>query len=316
MKSPPQQVPKALARAIFWARPIGLVIALTLPLHACVNNSVPAPVVDGLAANRGTANRGTANRAAASGGSRSNKNAAAPNPAATGVSSLGAPVGRAAAVETTTLPPPPGAKAAKTSATIAKPQSLTPEPATATAPATALTPVQEASISATNSPPTPAIATTMAAAEPGAAPSAIGDRLPALANTAGVGSAPAMIWPVQGRLLSSYGRQDGGEFNDGVNLAAAAGSVVKAAADGTVTYAGRDETYGNLMLVEHANGWITAYAHLEALYAKSGDTVKQGAMIGRVGATGKVKEPQLHFELRQGKQPVDPMLLMPKLAAS
>jgi murein DD-endopeptidase MepM/ murein hydrolase activator NlpD len=54
------------------------------------------------------------------------------------------------------------------------------------------------------------------------------------------------------------------------------------------------------MLVEHANGWITAYAHLVALYAKSGDTVKQGAMIGRVGATGKVKEPQLHFELRQG----------------
>jgi murein DD-endopeptidase MepM/ murein hydrolase activator NlpD len=156
----------------------------------------------------------------------------------------------------------------------------------------------------------------MAAAEPGAAPSAIGDRLPALANTAGVGTAPAMIWPVQGQLLSSYGRQDGGAFNDGVNLAAAAGSVVKAAADGTVTYAGRDETYGNLMLVEHANGWITAYAHLEALYAKSGDTVKQGAMIGRVGATGKVKEPQLHFELRQGKQPVDPMLLMPKLAAS
>lgn len=307
MKSPPQLVPKALARAIFWARPIGLVIALTLPLHACVNNSVPAPVVDGLAANRGTANR-----AAASGGSRSNKNAAAPNPAATGVSSLGAPVGRAAAVETTTLPPPPGAKAAKTSATIAKPQSLTPEPATATA----LAPVQEASTSATNSPPTPATATTMAAAEPGAAPSAIGDRLPALANTAGVGTAPAMIWPVQGRLLSSYGRQDGGAFNDGVNLAAAAGSVVKAAADGTVTYAGRDETYGNLMLVEHANGWITAYAHLEALYAKSGDTVKQGAMIGRVGATGKVKEPQLHFELRQGKQPVDPMLLMPKLAAS
>ena len=303
MKSPPPMVPKALSRPLFWARPIGLVIALTLPLHACVNNSVPAPVVDGLAANRGTANR-----AAASGGSRSKKNAAAPNPAATGVSSLAAPVGRAAAVETTTLPPPPGAKAAKTNTTPSKPQSLTPESATA------LTPVQEASTAATNSPPAPA--TTITAAEPDAAPSAIGDRLPALANAAGVGTAPAMVWPVQGRLLSGYGRQDGGSFNDGVNLAAAAGSVVKAAADGTVTYAGRDETYGNLMLVEHANGWITAYAHLEAMYAKSGDTVKQGAMIGRVGATGKVKEPQLHFELRQGKQPVDPMLLMPKLAAS
>lgn len=308
MKSPPPMIPKALSRPLFtlqlgWARPIGLVIALTLPLHACVNNSVPAPVVDGLAANRGTANR-----AAASGGSRSKKNAAAPNPAATGVSSLAAPVGRAAAVETTTLPPPPGAKEAKTNTTPSKPQSLTPESATA------LAPVQEASTAATNSPPAPA--TTMTAAEPDAAPSAINDRLPALANSAGVGTAPAMVWPVQGQLLSGYGRQDGGSFNDGVNLAAAAGSVVKAAADGTVTYAGRDEAFGNLMLVEHANGWITAYAHLEALYAKSGDTVKQGAMIGRVGATGKVKEPQLHFELRQGKQPVDPMLLMPKLAAS
>ena len=310
MKSPPPMVPKALSRPLFWVRPIGLVIALTLPLHACVNNSVPAPVVDGLAANRGTANR-----AAASGGSRSKKNAAAPNPAATESNSLAAPVGRAAAVETTTLPPPPGAKeanaakAAKTNTTPSKPQSLTPESATA------LAPVQEASTAATNSPPAPA--TTMTAAEPDAAPSAINDRLPALANSAGVGTAPAMIWPVQGQLLSGYGRQDGGSFNDGVNLAAAAGSVVKAAADGTVTFAGRDEAFGNLMLVEHANGWTTAYAHLEALYAKSGDTVKQGAMIGRVGATGKAnKQPQLHFELRQGKQPVDPMLLMPKLASS
>ncbi|MBU3655295.1 MAG: M23 family metallopeptidase [Alphaproteobacteria bacterium] len=303
MKSPPPMVPKALSRPLFWVRPIGLVIALSLPLQACVNNSVPAPVVDGLAANRGTANR-----AAASGGSRSKKNAAAPNPAATEGNSLTAPVGRAAAVETTALPPPPGAKAAKadTSASTAKPtnlgqpQSLTPEPATATATATAT-----------------ASATTMTAAEPDAAPSAINDRLPALANSAGVGTAPAMIWPVQGQLLSGYGRQDGGSFNDGVNLAAAAGSVVKAAADGTVTFAGRDEAFGNLMLVEHANGWTTAYAHLEAMYAKSGDTVKQGAMIGRVGATGKAnKQPQLHFELRQGKQPVDPMLLMPKLAAS
>jgi murein DD-endopeptidase MepM/ murein hydrolase activator NlpD len=294
-------LPKALARPFFWARSIGLVIALSLPLHACVNNSVPAPVVDGLAANRGSAHRPNANRTVASGAGRANK-----NPAATEGNSLAAPVGRAAAVETTALPPPPGAKAAKTdtSASTAKPtnlgqpQSLTPEPATATATATAP-------------------ATTMTAAEPDAAPSAINDRLPALANSAGVGTAPAMIWPVQGQLLSGYGRQDGGSFNDGVNLAAAAGSVVKAAADGTVTYAGRDEAFGNLMLVEHANGWITAYAHLEAMYAKSGDTVKQGAMIGRVGATGKAnKQPQLHFELRQGKQPVDPMLLMPKLAAS
>ena len=311
MKSPLQMLSKALARPLFWARPIGLVIALSLPLQACVNNSVPAPVVDGLAANRGSAHRPNANRTVASGAGRANKNPAAqtltaPNPAATEGNSLAAPVGRAAAVETTALPPPPGAKAAKTDTSasttkptnLGQPQSLTPEPAIATATATAP-------------------ATTMTAAEPDAAPSAINDRLPALANSAGVGTAPAMIWPVQGQLLSGYGRQDGGSFNDGVNLAAAAGSVVKAAADGTVTFAGRDEAFGNLMLVEHANGWTTAYAHLEAMYAKSGDTVKQGAMIGRVGSTGKAnKQPQLHFELRQGKQPVDPMLLMPKLASS
>ncbi|MBM3602368.1 MAG: hypothetical protein FJX22_01110 [Alphaproteobacteria bacterium] len=287
---------------------------IMLGLTACEGSKTPAPVVDGLAASRPNARSG--------GGVAAHSAAPAPT------NRQAAPVvGKAAVVETSTLPPPPGAKTASLSGktakptNLAKPQSLTPEPVPAMALDGVVMPADKAAPppSPTESPPSLSAAETQAEAqaetpsEPNAPPSAINSRLPALANSAGVGTAPTMIWPVQGRLLSTYGRQNGGEFNDGINLAANAGSVVKAAADGTVTYAGRDDSYGNLLLLEHANGWTTAYAHLEALYAKGGDVLKQGSMVGRVGATGKVKQPQLHFELRQGKQPVDPMLLMPKL---
>jgi murein DD-endopeptidase MepM/ murein hydrolase activator NlpD len=122
------------------------------------------------------------------------------------------------------------------------------------------------------------------------------------------GAAPgAFIWPVQGRVLSGFGTKPGGLVNDGINIAAAAGTPVRASQDGTVAYAGNElRGYGNLLLVRHDNGWMTAYAHAGELLVGRGDKVKRGQMIARVGASGNVNEPQLHFEIRQGARSVDP----------
>jgi len=120
-------------------------------------------------------------------------------------------------------------------------------------------------------------------------------------------TAPFMM-PVQGRLLSGYGPKAGGLRNDGLNIAAARGSPVKAARDGTVVYAGNElPGFGNLVLVKHDQGWVTAYGHNETVLVKRGDSVKRGQTIGTVGSTGNVTEPQLHFELRQGSRAIDPM---------
>jgi len=114
-------------------------------------------------------------------------------------------------------------------------------------------------------------------------------------------------WPVHGRILVGYGVTAGGKHNDGINIAAARGTPVTAVDGGTVAYAGNElRGYGNLVLVKHANGWITAYAHCEELLVKLGDTVSRGQEIAKVGTTGGVSEPQLHFELRRGKHAVDP----------
>ena len=114
-------------------------------------------------------------------------------------------------------------------------------------------------------------------------------------------------WPVRGHVLAGYGVTAGGKHNDGINIAAPRGTAVNAVDGGTVAYAGNElRGYGNLVLVKHANGWITAYAHCEELLVKRGDTVGRGQAIAKVGATGGVSEPQLHFELRRGKHAVDP----------
>jgi murein DD-endopeptidase MepM/ murein hydrolase activator NlpD len=114
-------------------------------------------------------------------------------------------------------------------------------------------------------------------------------------------------WPVRGHVLAGYGVAAGGKHNDGINIAAPLGTPVTAVDAGTVAYAGNElRGYGNLVLVKHANGWITAYAHCEELLVKRGDTVSRGQEIAKVGTTGGVSEPQLHFELRQGKHAVDP----------
>lgn len=123
------------------------------------------------------------------------------------------------------------------------------------------------------------------------------------------------LWPVQGRVVSSYGTTADGTHNDGINIAAAEGTPVLAAAAGEVAYAGNElKGYGNLILVKHANGFITAYAHNQKILVKRGDKVARGQEIARVGATGAVAEPQLHFEIRRGARALDPLQYLPSQA--
>lgn len=115
------------------------------------------------------------------------------------------------------------------------------------------------------------------------------------------------IWPVKGQVISSYGPKDGGLYNDGINIAAPRGTPVLAAADGTVAYVGNTlQSYGNLVLIRHAGGMITAYAHLNSVLVKQGMIVRRGQPIGSVGSTGTVVHAQLHFEVRRGTDKLDP----------
>lgn len=115
-------------------------------------------------------------------------------------------------------------------------------------------------------------------------------------------------WPVQGKVISKYGATADGLRNDGINISAPTGSPVVAAADGVVAYAGNElRGFGNMILIRHADGWVTAYAHNDSLAVKKGDSVKRGQTIARVGQTGNVTAPQLHFEIRKGTAAQDPM---------
>lgn len=115
------------------------------------------------------------------------------------------------------------------------------------------------------------------------------------------------LWPVTGAVLSDFGAKGGGLHNDGINIGAPRGTPVRAADAGVVAYAGNElRGFGNLLLIKHADGWVTAYAHSERLLVKRGDTVRRGQSIAHVGATGSVSAPQLHFEIRRGSQAVDP----------
>lgn len=118
----------------------------------------------------------------------------------------------------------------------------------------------------------------------------------------------AFMWPLKGRVLSSYGPKAGGLHNDGINIRAKAGSAVRAAEAGVVVYAADGlKGYGNLVLVRHSAGWVTAYAHNEELLVKRGEKVDRGQLIARSGDSGGVKEPQLHFEVRKGTTAVNPL---------
>jgi murein DD-endopeptidase MepM/ murein hydrolase activator NlpD len=122
------------------------------------------------------------------------------------------------------------------------------------------------------------------------------------------GALPTFRWPVRGKVITSYGAKTNGKSNDGINLAVPEGTPIKAAEDGVVAYSGNElKGYGNLVLVRHSNGYVTAYAHASELLVKRGDTIKRGQVIAKSGQSGEVGSPQLHFEIRKGSSPVDPL---------
>jgi len=115
-------------------------------------------------------------------------------------------------------------------------------------------------------------------------------------------------WPVRGRIISNFGTKPNGEKNDGINLAVPEGTSVKAAEDGVVIYAGNElKSYGNLVLIRHKEGWVSAYAHNRAIKVKRGDEIRRGQIVSEAGMSGSVTSPQVHFELRKGATPVDPL---------
>lgn len=119
---------------------------------------------------------------------------------------------------------------------------------------------------------------------------------------------PMFRWPVQGRVISAYGSKPGGLRNEGINISVPEGTSVRAAESGVVAYAGNElKGYGNLVLIRHDGGFVTAYAHNKELIVKRGDTVKRGDEIAKAGQTGSVETPQLHFEVRKGPTALDPM---------
>jgi murein DD-endopeptidase MepM/ murein hydrolase activator NlpD len=142
-------------------------------------------------------------------------------------------------------------------------------------------------------------------AEPAPAPAAVSGGL----------APPSFIWPLRGALIAGFGAQTNGRPNDGIDIAAPVGSDIRAAYDGVVVYAGNDiKGYGNLVLLRHSGGFVTAYAHADRMLVKPNDVVHRGQVIAKSGVksgrTGDV--PLLHFEIREGATPVDPMQFLPR----
>ena len=154
----------------------------------------------------------------------------------------------------------------------------------------------------------PAAATPAPATPPPGPPTPLS---PAASHAAAAGPAPRFEWPVRGKVVSSYGSHDG-QRNDGIDIEAPKDTVVHAADSGTVVYAGNEvRGMGNLLLVSHSGGYITAYGYNDSLLVKKGDTIKKGQAIAKVGTTGSASDPRLHFEVRRGNKTLDPATVLP-----
>jgi len=215
--------------------------------------------------------------------------------------------------------PPPATPAVRTepsaaaAAPVTPPSTSTPAPAPAPRPSAARI---EPSPQPAQPQPAPAPAaperTELARVDPAEPPPAEAPRAgatpPGGPSLATPGIRGGFLAPIDGPVIAGFGSQADGRRNDGVNVAAPKGAPVRAAADGEVVYAGDAlQGYGNLILVRHNDGWVTAYAHLDSILAKRGETVKRGQTIGSVGSSGGVGAPQLHFEMRQNNKAVDPI---------
>ena len=218
---------------------------------------------------------------------------AAPSPAPAASAPVPLPAPPIPSVSSAPLPPPPGAAPA------AAPQVVSVSPNAA--PAVAV-PAPAPILPAAATPPVsaPISTPTQSAALP-VAP------LPAPPAQSGHG----FIWPLKGDVILEFGTTGHGQHNDGINIAAPRGTPVLAAESGVVAYAGNElRGFGNLLLIKHQGGWMTAYAHNDALLVKRGDVVKRGQKIAKVGDSGGVSQPQLHFEVRQDSHAVDPTTVL------
>jgi murein DD-endopeptidase MepM/ murein hydrolase activator NlpD len=190
----------------------------------------------------------------------------------------------------------PGAKSAAAPVAVQPAQVASAQPGTVAAPATKMAAVEPAKEKARLA---QATTTPEAAAAVTETP---------VKTAEATGALPTFRWPVRGRVVTGYGAKTNGKSNDGINVAVPEGTPVKAAEDGVVAYSGNElKGYGNLVLVRHSNGYVTAYAHASELLVKRGETIKRGQIIAKSGQSGEVGSPQLHFEIRKGSSPVDPL---------
>ena len=200
------------------------------------------------------------------------------------------------------IPPPPAPSLKPAQPQAKQPKAVTMDPAG---------PISLAGAGATAVPKAPS----KPAASPPPVPAAKPAPPPVAAKSTPAGGAGReFIWPVSGKVLKGFGPGGDGQRNDGVNISGAKGASILAAAGGEVVYAGSELAgFGNLVLIRHPGGWVTAYAHADTMLVQEGDLVKQGQAIATVGSTGNAGAPQVHFELRKGKEPVDPSVHLPPL---
>ena len=145
----------------------------------------------------------------------------------------------------------------------------------------------------------------------------VAESQPAAKPATGSDGAEGMRWPVRGKIISGFGPKANGLKNEGINIAVPEGTSIRAAESGVVAYAGNElKGYGNLVLIRHDNGYVTAYAHAKEIFVKRGDTVKRGDVIAKAGQTGSVSSPQLHFEVRKGATALDPMKFLSSATAA
>lgn len=221
----------------------------------------------------------------------------------------------------------PGAAPAQTPpaaapAAIQTPTASVSAPVASTVVAPAPPPVAPAPVRATPPSPAPSASVLPTASAPPAG-AAVRPAAPAGTSSATPTMLPGrglFVWPVRGDLISGFGPKGVGQRSDGVNIAAAEGDSVRAAASGTVVYAGDQVKggFGKLVLLEHEGRWFTAYAHLSEIKVRMKDRVAQSQEVGRAGRTGSVGSPQLYFEVRHAPaagdraRPVDPLPLLPQ----
>lgn len=209
---------------------------------------------------------------------------------------------------------PAGGSAAPAPRTAAATTTKAPAPKAATGDSEA-TGTEETADAAPAAPKPPKAEPLPSPTEEAAAPDTSGGQQ--VAEQAPIDGAPGMRWPVRGKIISGFGPKANGLKNEGINIAVPEGTSIRAADSGVVAYAGNElKGYGNLVLIRHENGYVTAYAHAKELFVKRGDTVKRGDVIAKAGQTGSVSSPQLHFEVRKGAVALDPMKFLSSNTAS